>query len=133
MSTKLKREAGSSSLEVMVALILVSVVVLGGSAAVITASRVAETSQREVLYWTAIEYQAETLASSETLAAAGASSSAFTQGGDPGNWDSSSGYGSRWVLADASTGQVLLIAQRPDPVGGTTEDTVVVYLREDSP
>lgn len=68
-------DAGFSTLEVVVSLVITSTVVLGSGAAMVTSARVTVASQREVRYWTAIEYQAETLAASETLAAASASSS----------------------------------------------------------
>jgi len=66
-------DAGFSTLEVVVSLVITSTVVLGSGAAMVTSARITVASQQEVRYWTAIEYQAETLVASETLAAASAS------------------------------------------------------------
>ena len=93
-----RADAGFSSVEVMVSLVVVSAVVLGSGAAMVTSARIARASQQEVRYWTAIEYQAETLVASETLQAASSSNKApkvgdtpynkydeLCQGFDPGN------------------------------------------------
>lgn len=68
-------DAGFSTLEVVVSLVITSTVVLGSGAAMVTSARITVASQQEVRYWTAIEYQAETLVASETLAAASSSGS----------------------------------------------------------
>jgi hypothetical protein len=157
--------AGFSSLEVMVSLVIVSVGVLGSGAAMVTSARITVASQQEIRYWTAIEYQAETLVAAETLAAASASGAGSGSGSvsaseykeackgyDSKTIEKSKGltdeeikwcysnapsgydtYNSDLQLADAATGQVLLIVDKPYPKGDVTKDTVVVYLHGESP
>lgn len=82
---------GFTALEVVVSLVVTSVVVLGSGAAMVTSARIGVASQQEIRYWTAIEYQAETLAASETLAAASASTSGLKTDPPEGSIDCS-GY-----------------------------------------
>lgn len=88
-------DAGFSTLEVVVSLVITSAVVLGSGSAMVTSARITVASQQEVRYWTAIEYQAETLVASETLEAASASWAGTTTAvSDAGSGTDCSGYDS---------------------------------------
>ncbi len=110
-------ERGTSMIEVMVTLIILSVVLLAASASSTTATRLLSASRRDTDYWAAMSYQAETL---------------LLEGYDRVTSGSGvvDGHAMSWTVTgtDPDPMTVVLIAQRPKGPFEAAQDSIVLFM-----
>jgi Tfp pilus assembly protein PilV len=117
----LSRDAsGSSLLEVTVAVLILSLVLLGLTSAGVVASAQLRMGREDVTTWTAVHYQMDKL---------------LAQGYDNVTAGTATvhGHDMSWVVQGTNPKKVILVVQVKNSTGAIVPDTFVTYLADPTP